>query len=612
MKNIFRLKGALVTALATATIFSGIVGNVNAKNIGIAFSGGGFKSVADQTAVTAGLLAELMRRDKTKKWLKDSDASTDEDSTESPLASLGLYKDVKSLSTISGGSWFTSYLAFSFKFRKMVEEMAKQSASSEPYGKLAQTFFDEYGYRIDDLKNSWKGKDANFIQKVFRNLKKVLETLGPDNILTKLVDSSLMFSHIGNVNGGTQSSWFSATEDILGDDINKMTLGSNDVQEWSKGKNWNIITSVTTPSPRTPANPLPMWGIIQPRSDIWVKGSTFDMDPTRLSYSTEFIGENEDTSMPFSKVPFVPALFSVVLGNEGSRPPSAPLPTNVYSVLKQLKISYTARYGRKWWHPNYRYEKTIEGMEPPMDEYESFANMPIVGPVAASSAAVGFVSVLPHGFTDLLSQGINLYPSVGFACKETNSSESFTTGQKLIDNVWGKNDLTAEDLKEMTTKKGVCNLLDGGATDPFGIATAIASGADEIFCVNAIPDLFTVDQAHFGAGPFKVYHIFDGNSPTDDVTLTFETNNNSLQEMKFRSIKVKTVKNIYFGIEEGKEITLHIFSVQSKKIETMPMVGGVVGSFKEIGVYIEDIMQSFKHENNKEKVDKMLDVLGVK
>lgn len=45
----FNSKGALLSVLATAAIFSG---KADANNIGIAFSGGGFKSVADQVRFT--------------------------------------------------------------------------------------------------------------------------------------------------------------------------------------------------------------------------------------------------------------------------------------------------------------------------------------------------------------------------------------------------------------------------------------------------------------------------------------------------------------------------------------------------------------------------------
>ena len=99
---------------------------------------------------------------------------------------------------------------------------------------------------------------------------------------------------------------------------------------------------------------------------------------------------------------------------------------------------------------------------------------------------------------------MNRNPAVGFACKV---KEPFSTGQDLIDKLWNKNSLTKKDFDGMT-KNGVCNFLDGGATDPFGIATALASGANEIFCVNAIPDLATVQKSHFGHGPFDTFHIF--------------------------------------------------------------------------------------------------------
>ena len=94
------------------------------------------------------------------------------------------------------------------------------------------------------------------------------------------------------------------------------------------------------------------------------------------------------------------------------------------------------------------------------------------------------------------------------------------------------------------TKNGVCNFLDGGATDPFGIATALASGANEIFCVNAIPDLATVQKSHFGHGPFDTFHIFkkEDAAPTEQDSF-ISADGAVVKNMLYQTFKVKTVKN---------------------------------------------------------------------
>ena len=205
-------------------------------------------------------------------------------------------------------------------------------------------------------------------------------------------------------------------------------------------------------------------------------------------------------------------------------------------------------------------------------------------------------------------------PQVGFAFKEKDPSASFSTGQGLIDNLWKKGKLTDEDFNEVT-QKGVCNFADGGwggATDSFSIGTALASGADEIFCVNAIPDLSTVQGSHFDPPSFgqPTMRLFQGTSSNADIGEPNFESNNSVENMTFQTIKVKTVENVYFGIEKDRGVTLHIFSVKSKEIRTIEMVAGSVKSFKEIGEYIEDITETFADTKNKDIVDKMLKALG--
>ena len=103
----------------------------------------------------------------------------------------------------------------------------------------------------------------------------------------------------------------------------------------------------------------------------------------------------------------MPVLFSVVLGDEGS--PPAPLkPEKIYSVLENLQLTYNGfRSNSNWWPT--KFSKTIErGIQPMRNDNDSFADMLIVGPVAASSAAIGFASILPKSITGLLTQVLKL------------------------------------------------------------------------------------------------------------------------------------------------------------------------------------------------------------
>jgi len=130
--------------------------------------------------------------------------------------------------------------------------------------------------------------------------------------------------------------------------------------------------------------------------------------------------------------------------------------------------------------------------------------------------------------------------------------------------------------------------------------------------VNAIPDLLTVQKTHFDPPLLgqKTLGLFQECKSNVDIGEPNFESNNSVENMTFQTIKVKTVENVYFGIEKDREVTLHIFSVQSKKIRSADMVGGSVDTFKDIGEYIEDIMETFADAKNKDGVDKMLNALG--
>lgn len=154
------------------------------------------------------------------------------DSISSPLAASGLYENVKSISTISGGSWFTSYLVYSMKYRAMVEEMARKAAYGVGGKKVSEIFFEKYGQRFDDLRAS--NDSTNDAQALFVLLDGLVSRLPVDEKgyvrqISNGLRTALMFSQTGS-HGGPQSSWYSATKDILGDDINQKTLGS-EVQE---------------------------------------------------------------------------------------------------------------------------------------------------------------------------------------------------------------------------------------------------------------------------------------------------------------------------------------------------------------------------------------------
>jgi hypothetical protein len=302
----------------------------------------------------------------------------------SPLAKSGLYNDVSSLSTISGGSWFTSYLAYSKIYRIMVEKIAKQVVSGEEKGTVMNTFYDDYGRRFDEFSHlivatSDPLKDSIDITHLGDKIPDVMQTTASAFGLFSA------YAKLSSRDGG-QFSWYSLIKFLLGDDINEATLGS-EVQDWCKGKSWNIISFALTPS-----SPY--------RSYLWV--SSPDLNK-QLSY--DVVGE--EGSM------FVPIIFSTVLGYPTA---ATPLP-EANAIAKTLEIRHYGNIQTSMFDPwgigsrllsfVFRPPVSTKGIQPLANSLNSFADMLILGPVAASSAAVGFASLLGEGLPVFLAAGIN-------------------------------------------------------------------------------------------------------------------------------------------------------------------------------------------------------------
>jgi hypothetical protein len=88
----------------------------------------------------------------------------------------------------------------------------------------------------------------------------------------------------------------------------------------------------------------------------------------------------------------------------------------------------------------------------------------------------------------------NSDPSVYYAPKLTGS-EAFQAPQKIMRDIWLWNDPTEERAEELK-KMGAHELTDGGGTDSHGIATAVETGATDVFVVDVVSDLMSW-KTHF-------------------------------------------------------------------------------------------------------------------
>merc|ERR1719148_65748 len=138
-------------------------------------------------------------------------------------------------------------------------------------------------------------------------------------------------------------------------------------------------------------------------------------------------------------------------------------------------------------------------------------------------------------------------------------------------------------MVDQAASMGLYELTDGGATDAFGVATALAAGATEIFTINSMSSGFSVachfsgfQYAQFGLfgsigkasksmWPINIWKVFaEGQHFYSKRAKKFKKletkhfmegevqSTSHMTKLSFGSMKVTTVENEYFGIEGGR------------------------------------------------------------
>lgn len=403
------------------------------KHVALALSGGGFKSVADQSGMIAGLLAVLMKQ------------SLDLQKNDSPLASSELLGNVLTVTSISGGSWFASSLAYSKSFRIMIEDLARAAASNKESSGIFNT---RYSKRFNDLA---KGADVDKGPEFLAKAKKAISFLHNGAIPEAMEFGLLMTAFLYQQNE-QHVSWSSFVSHILMDDIGE-TMGSS-VQEWAVGKALAIVTSVISPIPARMLTKNPF-----DRDYIWYKSDGNNVlnifESNHLFYNMEQPKECQAT--------LIPARFSVILGAAKSTP--APLPYGP-SVLDGIHVNYKgSNSSDDNWNLPQKFNATSDlGIAASLNDRESFYDTPISGPVAASSSVIGILTMIR--IIAKLFDNIQLDPGVWFA-SNLAGREAFEEPLTLTRRLWKEKKLT-QGMVDQAASIGMYELTDGGATDAFG------------------------------------------------------------------------------------------------------------------------------------------------
>jgi len=326
-------------------------------NVALSLGGGGFLSTTEMSGFTAGLLAYAMKHDKTNALIR----------SDSPLLESDLFGGVKSINSISGGSWFAALLIYSEKYRTTTESLAKTYIQS-PHPDRA----------IAEVSKTFREGDS-FTKLVDRAESTAAKLLGPKlDFILNLINADISerlkqllgLLLVVSRNQDKPINWKTFIDDFVLDDI-KGTKFKDDVQEWAKGKTWRIIVTAVTPK--------------EPDSDfIYVSKNSLNF----LNY----------TMHPKPEYDAQPVLFSAVLGF----PEAAACkydPSSPKNALRLKNVVYEGQdINELFWldKENTKMIKSTGGIDGDMllrrDKARNFSEMPIVGPVSASSAALGLTT----------------------------------------------------------------------------------------------------------------------------------------------------------------------------------------------------------------------------
>ncbi|OLP85607.1 hypothetical protein AK812_SmicGene33385 [Symbiodinium microadriaticum] len=606
---------------------------------GLALEGGGFMAHAAHTGVLTALL------NVTKATSKGAGPDLRE-----------LMRNVKVISSISGGSWWLSQLAYSQAFLTLIETMAVDPKAAGllyqeqwispfllailesdlmpvpvPTQDLGGASSDNFNLRavlesqtpmLEKRKRKRKMKEAKYVN----NDRGVADSFGM-NFIELLIEVFFL--------GRAGSSWQRVVAELLhstslGDMTGSETLGSP-VNEWATGKWWLAGTSISTPGGKGPGTC--QWFKFQGACALQLIGSP---GQTLIYENGTDVGSAWMYSAPpwwQSTAAWTPARFSTVLGAGAGQPAPMKFCEN---ECENLQLHYQA-IG----------ETAVAEKE---GSYDFFAtsNTSLFSAVSGSSAFAGFTVildrilpsiitaimaavkklkvVLPSGLAEKIQQGVSniLHAKLAVWSESAKNGvlafqEASATLKEITKSQGHPPDLSLDSVAE----QGLMALVDGGMTDNTGIGHALASGQNEIICFE--PDLGSVWQLMGGMKDYvDLFTLPDVINPCPMCFAAFQLFKENYKEVQSRwqsvstqlwidpalvhnlnSISVGTLtlttqKNDYFGVPDGRSVVLHIVSVN-----TSIGIGGY--NYYDYPKLVQDIVTVLVSPSNKKATGTMLE-----
>jgi len=505
------------------------------NKVALAVEGGGFRALAGATGLLAGIAA----------YASPTGAHHG-------IERSGILNRFGILSTVSGGSWFASSLAFSKNFLNLTDSIAHSPKTAKK----------QFVQRWSQPLRAATGVDS---QKVI-SMKSVAE------ILVRLVfgrenrDTIFMMSYF-LASGLTWNHFVDVVLNSTAGIENSLRLGSP-VMKWAQDKTWLLGHTILMPRGRLNALMYPGF-----------------LGTSEVKYH----GTNE--SLPW----FLPAKFSMRLGSGVDA--SAPL--NIVpesAAFSHDTLKYSASFGPI---PYAHATSQPIGRDGARDNLVKYAGMLPVTRVASASSAFGGPFQDSGPFAEVIRLLMDAEPTPWIA--SAPHGVAFRVGDDLVHDI--PKVRPSNKTLAVLADNVVHGVIDGAYSDNTGIGHAVAAGANEVVVflnTDEKSDVDTTTLTRLFAGhvfpkvgilPKALYPIFQSPSSKevmDQIAQNFHLlvppRAKFVKKVCAGTITAQTAANVHFGIDEGKTVTIHVVNIASD------LTIGFFQSVDDYGDFIQELM----------------------
>ncbi len=519
------------------------------NNIHVAFAGGGWRAHTAHTAWTISLL-------------EDNGHKLD-----------NVFKNVESIGSNSGGSWFSTMLMYSQKF---VSEIEKNT-------------IDTWGNTKGN--GGWLGVQQNlFDSATFLGLS--CQDVSGGAFSTCVLES---YSE-KNIN------WASAVENLVYNNyLNIKTTLSDKRQSWATEKSLLLAATMLTSN------------VVLNEEDLFEEHAKRYYQAC-LSSKPKLNGYNQSTCDNGVTTNVTPVTFSSIGKSKNlniKTPPFLPAAGTGVDKLK-FKIGYTNNFKSGWKERNNHFQNPLKN-----------DNVQVIHAAAASSAALGFAaSDNISGYWEASYEAQNLAPAFSFA----NSTVTFKSPYEMtIDHLRDSIMVRLADggavdnsgvaqlvsFLQLNSKDNEFNIVafDNVQEQPFlsgNHNTAVGNDIAMLFGYGLCQGNNFCSGCNCSGACINVpeLQIFESKTIETPITWSFQTEKDKqskyidLPKLIYTKYSVTTTDNTSFGIKSGSKGTLHAFTCVYPEAATIPKNYGKDKSFKAYNDMMKFINTGLKVNNN--------------